>query len=163
MTSPLSGIAPPPGRWGGGVSETVKFDQVNLVVTDMAASVAFYRRLGVDIADTDPNWQSHHRSASTEDGLDLDFDSTEFAKQWDAGWSGARAVLGFRVESRARVDETYVDLVSAGYQGQQPPYDASWGARYAVVEDPDGNPVGIMSPPEVDRRTPTNPPPRNPG
>ena len=29
---------------------------------------------------------------------------------------------------------------------QQEPYDAFWGARYAVVSDPDGNGVGIMSP-----------------
>ena len=41
---------------------------------------------------------------------------------------------------------TYADLTGAGYAGQQPPYDAFWGARYAVVEDPDGNPVGLMSP-----------------
>ena len=40
----------------------------------------------------------------------------------------------------------YADLTGAGYRGQQPPYDAFWGARYAVVEDPDGNAVGLMSP-----------------
>jgi hypothetical protein len=28
----------------------------------------------------------------------------------------------------------------------QPPYDAFWGARYAIVEDPDGIAVGLMSP-----------------
>jgi uncharacterized glyoxalase superfamily protein PhnB len=37
---------------------------------------------------------------------------------------------------------------------QQPPYDAFWGARYAVVSDPDGNAVGIMSPIDPDRRSP---------
>ncbi|WP_342782045.1 VOC family protein [Trebonia kvetii] len=40
----------------------------------------------------------------------------------------------------------YADLVATGYRGQQPPYDAFWGARYAVIEDPDGNAAGIMSP-----------------
>jgi hypothetical protein len=34
----------------------------------------------------------------------------------------------------------------AGYEGQQPPYDAFTGARYAVVLDPDGNAVGLMGP-----------------
>ena len=43
------------------------------------------------------------------------------------------------------VDQMYADLTGAGYRAQQPPYDAIWGARYAVVEDPDGNPVGLMS------------------
>ena len=34
----------------------------------------------------------------------------------------------------------------------------SWGSRYAVVEDPDGNAVGLMSPKEPDRKKrPTSP------
>jgi uncharacterized glyoxalase superfamily protein PhnB len=62
-------------------------------------------------------------------------------------------VLGFKVGSRERVDEIYADLVAAGYRGQQSPYDAFWGARYAVIEDPDGNAVGVMSPVDPDRRS----------
>ena len=37
-------------------------------------------------------------------------------------------------------------LAAEGVAVQQEPYDAFWGARYAVVSDPDGNAVGIMSP-----------------
>jgi uncharacterized glyoxalase superfamily protein PhnB len=62
-------------------------------------------------------------------------------------------VLGFRVSSRDTVDRIYADLTGAGYTSQQPPCDAFWGARYAVVQDPDGNPVGIMSPPDPTRRS----------
>ncbi|HYK71080.1 MAG TPA: VOC family protein, partial [Streptosporangiaceae bacterium] len=69
------------------------------------------------------------------------------------GWNGGRAVIGFRVSSRERVDELYSQLTADGYAGQQPPYDAFWGARYAIVEDPDGNAVGIMSPSDPDRRS----------
>jgi catechol 2,3-dioxygenase-like lactoylglutathione lyase family enzyme len=63
------------------------------------------------------------------------------------------AVIGFKVLDRERVDELYSELTAFGYVGQQPPYDAFWGARYAIVEDPDGNPVGIMSPVDPDRRS----------
>ena len=59
-------------------------------------------------------------------------------------------VLGFNVDSRERVDQIYNDLTGAGYHGQQEPFDAFWGARYAVVEDPDGNAVRIMSPVDPD-------------
>jgi uncharacterized glyoxalase superfamily protein PhnB len=65
-------------------------------------------------------------------------------------------VLGFKVESRERVDEIYRDLVESGYRGKQEPYDAFWGARYAVVEDPDGNAVGIMSPVDPAMRSSTD-------
>jgi catechol 2,3-dioxygenase-like lactoylglutathione lyase family enzyme len=128
-------------------------DQFNLVVSDMEATVAFYRRLGVTIADTDPPFESHHRSAQLPGGIDLDFDSVEFARHWDKGWSGGAGVLGFKVESRERVDEIYADLTASGYRGQQEPYDAFWGSRYAVVEDPDANAVGIMSPADPERRS----------
>lgn len=128
-------------------------DKFNLVVTDMEATVAFYRRLGVTIGDTDATWDPHHRTAELPGGIDLDFDSVSFARHWDRGWQGGMGVLGFSVETRERVDEIYNDLVGAGYKGQQEPYDAFWGSRYAVVEDPDGNAVGIMSPRDMARRS----------
>ena len=128
-------------------------DQFSLVVTDMDATVAFYRKLGLTIPDSDPRWQGHHRTADLPGGIDLDLHSSEFAGHWNQGWRGGMGVLGFKVESRERVDEIYADLAAAGYRGQQPPYDALRGARYALIEDRDGNAVGIMSPVDPDRRS----------
>ena len=45
-------------------------------------------------------------------------------------------MVGFNVPSREAVDRIYGELTGAGYVAQQPPYDAFWGARYAVVETP---------------------------
>jgi catechol 2,3-dioxygenase-like lactoylglutathione lyase family enzyme len=142
------------------MAERPVFDQFNLVVSDMSATVTFYRRLGLTIPETDPDWTSHHRTAQISGDIDLDFDSAEFAVVWDKGWSsGPRmGVLGFRVSSRKEVDNIYRDLTEAGYSGEQGPYDTFWGARYAVVQDPDGNPVGIMSPVDPARRSPQSPP-----
>jgi uncharacterized glyoxalase superfamily protein PhnB len=128
-------------------------DQLNLVSADPAASVAFYRRLGVDIADA-AIWHTasgtHHVNGRSGE-VDFELDSTAFAQVWNQGWRGrgdlkGRVVLGFRVVSREAVDEVYADLTAAGYAGLQPPHDAFWGARYAIVEDPDGIAVGLMSP-----------------
>ena len=93
---------------------------INLVVTDMDAAVASYRKLGLNIPDTDPQWQHHHRTATFEGGIDLDLDSSEFARHWNRGWRGGMGVLGFKVGSRERVDEVYADLVAAGYRGSRP-------------------------------------------
>ena len=137
-------------------------DQINLVVKDMEATVAFYRRLGLEVPDTLPEWQLHHRTATMPNGVELEFDSEAFAPHWNAGWradaGGGSAVISFRVPSREAVDELYADLTGAGYRGQQPPYDTFWGARYAIVEDPDGNPVGLMSPSDPERRSMPTPP-----
>jgi catechol 2,3-dioxygenase-like lactoylglutathione lyase family enzyme len=126
-----------------------RLDQLNIVVSDMEASVAFYRRLGLTIDDPSgewSDWASRHRSAEAPGGVNLDFDSAAFAREWDHGWHGGPGcVIGFKVTKRETVDAMYADLTGAGYRGQQEPWDAPWGARYAVVEDPDGNAVGIMS------------------
>jgi catechol 2,3-dioxygenase-like lactoylglutathione lyase family enzyme len=126
-----------------------QFDGVNLVVTDMDASVAFYRRLGITIPDQGP-WDSDHRTAEASDGASFEMDSTTFAPRWNSGWPGTAgrgaAVFGFRVATREDVDRIHDDLVASGSTSQQAPYDAFWGARYAIVEDPDGNAVGLMSP-----------------
>src|ERR1700741_4262077 len=81
------------------------------------------------------------------------------ARLWNPAWSGrgdlnGRVVLGFHVASRGAVDGTYADLTGAGYKGLEAPHDAFWGARYAIVEDPDGIAVGLMSPKSAEFRSP---------
>jgi len=137
-------------------------DKINMVTRDMEAAVAFYRRLGLEIPDYTPEWDVHHRSAKVGDGIDFDLDSVVFTRQWDEGWggrkNGAGCVVTFSVATREDVDEIYNDLVGAGYPSQQAPYDAFWGARFAIVEDPDGNAVGLMSPSDPGLRHDTSPP-----
>lgn len=90
----------------------------NLIVGDMDATVAFYRRLGLAI-DAEPG--AEHVEFTFPNGMVLEFDRTAFA--------------------------------AAGYRGRQRPYDAFWGARYAIVDDPDGNGIGLMSPVDDEHRS----------
>jgi catechol 2,3-dioxygenase-like lactoylglutathione lyase family enzyme len=140
-------------------------NQINLVCGDLGASIAFYRRLGVAIPDA-AVWRTptgaHHVSAadrSADQAIDFDLDSIVFAQRWNVGWKDrtdlrGRVVVGFRVPARSDVDEVFRDMISAGYRGLQEPHDAFWGARYAIIEDPDGIAVGVMSPVSPDRRSP---------
>lgn len=85
----------------------------------------------------------------------MDLDSREFAAVWNQGWPAgdSGAVLGLRFPTREAVDVLCAELTGDGYVGQQAPYDAFWGARYAVVQDPDGNAVGLMSPSDPEHRS----------
>lgn len=132
--------------------------QVNLVARDMAATLAFYRRLGLDIPD-EAVWSSggapHHVVVDMPDGLQLELDSPELTRAYDPGWEhsdGNPNFLVFTMPSRGAVDETFADLTAAGHPGHLAPWDAFWGARYAIVDDPDGNHIGLMSPSDPDRR-----------
>ena len=79
-------------------------------------------------------------------------DNEHHARIYNAAWrdpaGSSSLLLSVSVGSREEVDSTYVKLVAAGYQGRQPPYDAFWGSRFAIVADPEGNDVGLMSPAE---------------
>ena len=45
-------------------------------------------------------------------------------------------------------------VTAAGHRSHKAPEDAFWGARYAIVEDPDGIAVGLMSPQDDAKRSP---------
>jgi len=139
------------------------FSQITLIVQNMDASLGFYRRLGVTV-DAAPG--AVHAATHLQGGMLIEWDTIEFVAQWDTGWkraTGGSAVLGFSVPTREAVDEVYKDLTGAGHHGHQPPYDAFWGGRYAIVDDPDGHSVGIMSPNDPGREFwPPSQPPRAP-
>ena len=135
-------------------------NQVNVVAGNLQASMDFYARLGISFENPpkDKAGGLYHANGDNEGGMDFDLDSPAFAQVWNKGWVGrpdlvGRIVLGFRLGSREAVDQSYAELTGAGHRGLQPPYDAFWGARYAVVEDPNGVAVGLMSPIDPARRT----------
>lgn len=125
-----------------------RFDLLGVVVADMAASLAFYRRLGFDIpaeADEQP-----HVEATLAGGLRFAWDSEETLRSFDPEWqkpTGGPAVgLAFLCDSPSEVDKTHAELVAAGYTSHKDPWDAFWGQRYATVVDPDGNHVDLFAP-----------------
>ena len=126
---------------------TARLDLIGLVVLDMARSLEFYRRLGVDLppeADTEP-----HVEVSLPGGLRLAWDTIETIRSFDAGWvppsGGHRMGLAFACDDPDEVDSTYAGLLAAGYESHLEPFDAFWGMRYATVLDPDGNGVDLFA------------------
>ena len=138
--------------------------QLNLLSDDFEGLTAFYRLLGIKFSQPilDTRGDPFHANCAVSAGLVVEVDAPRFARMWNEGWRdeeqlAGRVVLGFRVADRAAVDQAYASIIKAGFRGLQPPYDAFWGARYAIVEDPAGNAVGMMSP--VDEAMRSAPPP----
>lgn len=121
------------------------FTGLHFFVRDMAATIAFYRRLGLEIEEN-----PHFVHVSLPGGVGFAFGSYDLTRGYDAGFrepAGAGAIaLQFDLPSREAVDDLYAELTGAGYAGHLAPIDAFWGSRYAEVEDPDGNIVGFHSP-----------------
>ena len=120
---------------------------IGIVVEDMARSLAFYRRLGVEVppdADGQP-----HVDVALAGGLRLAWDTVETIHSYDPDWTppsgGHRIALSFRVDTPADVDRAFAELVAAGYRSHKAPWDAFWGQRYAMVLDPDGNVIDLFA------------------
>ncbi|MEU0004398.1 VOC family protein [Streptomyces sp. NPDC006314] len=127
---------------------TARFTVIGVVASDLAASLAFYRRLGLVFpagAEEQP-----HVEAELPGGLILALDTEETIRSFHPGWrtpaGTGRVSLAFRCDSPADVDALYEDLVGAGHHGELKPWDAFWGQRYATVHDPDGNGVDLFAP-----------------
>ena len=132
----------------------VQLDVIGLVVADMARSLAFYRKLGLDLppdADAQP-----HVEAALPGGLRLAWDTVETIRSFDPDWSaasgGPRMSLAFACDTPAEVDATYARLVGAGLEGHLAPFDAFWGQRYATSTTPTATPSTCSPRSPVERR-----------
>lgn len=120
---------------------------IGIVTSDMAASLAFYRALGITVpagADGAP-----HVEAKLGDGTVIAWDSVDVIRGFDTGYTvptgGHRIALAFDMGSPEQVDRVYCDLVAAGHHGHVEPWDAHWGQRYATLHDPDGNSIDLYA------------------
>ena len=118
-----------------------------MVVADMAATLAFYRELGLDIpadADAQP-----HVEVPLAGGVRLMFDTVETVRSFDPAWQppsgGTRMSLAFECASPEMVDAVHARLTQAGHRSHKDPWDAPWGQRYALLVDPDGNGVDLYA------------------
>jgi uncharacterized glyoxalase superfamily protein PhnB len=121
-----------------------RLDAIGIVSSDLARSRAFYRLLGVEIAEGDD-----HVEATAPNGLRLMFDTEDVLRSFRPDWTretGNQLALAFACGSPAEVDETYARVVEAGFEGEKEPWDAFWGHRYAQLRDPDGVPVDLFAP-----------------
>ena len=115
---------------------------VGIVVADMAASVAFYRALGLDVpdrAETEP----HVNIPFGPLVLALDTEATirSFDPDFTPPTGEGRVGIALDCGTPDEVDAWFTQLTDAGYRGHRSPFDAFWGQRYATVLDPDG--VGV--------------------
>ncbi|MEB8339175.1 VOC family protein [Streptomyces endophyticus] len=118
----------------------IRMDAIGVATTDLAATLAFYRRLGLTFPEGAE--QLPHVEAELAGGIRLMFDPDPGAGERGRG----RVGLAFHCGDAAGVDAAYEGLTGAGHRGEAKPWDAPWGQRYAVVLDPDGNQVDLFAP-----------------
>lgn len=122
------------------------FYGIYLFVKDMAVTLDFYRRLGLTIEEISPVFAR----ADIANGACIEFGAAELTRSYDPHWREPAGLstntINFELASREAVDAMYEELTNAGYHGHLASCDPPWQSRFALVDDPDGNVVGLHSP-----------------
>lgn len=136
--------------------QPVTIAKVNIIARKFDETLTFYRLLGVDIPDVYGVPAETRHAPANNGSTSFAIDNEILARIYNAGWRTSAPPHGVliiaQLASRAAVDATYATLTQAGYQAIQPPYDTFWGARFAIIADPEGNAVGLESPSEASKR-----------
>jgi len=122
----------------------VDLNQITLAVSDFAASVAFYERLGLKLivrSETDEKAYARFEAPSGSSTLSL---------HREAVVEAGGAALYFEVDE---VDAAVKRLVEAGVAFESEPVDQPWRWREAWLRDPDGRRLCIYHA-GADRRFP---------
>ena len=126
---------------------TPRLDVFAIVVSDMARSVAFYRRLGLEFPDGAE--EQPHVETELGAGIRYALDTEETMRAFDPEWKrptdGHLTGGAFRCESPDEVDRLFHELVGAGGTAYKEPWDAFWGQRYAQLRDPDGTVIDLYA------------------
>jgi len=123
-----------------------KIDAVGVASSDFTKTVKFYSLLGFEF----PKFKSEedHLEAIHKDGdTRLMIDSVKLltnilGEKPRPGNTSAFAIL---YKSPDEVNKAASSVSSAGFKITKEPWDAFWGQRYAIVEDPDGYRVDLFA------------------
>lgn len=142
--------APPPATPGG----TLGLGIVGLIVKDIPASLAFYRRLGLAVPDDVDTSSGAVRFRMPNDTIfvwetvaytQAGFDSTY--RPTGTGNGDRKVTLEFGFETADDVTAKHDELVAAGAPSYQAPVTWNDGdIRFAMVVDPDDNKIGLRWP-----------------
>jgi catechol 2,3-dioxygenase-like lactoylglutathione lyase family enzyme len=123
-----------------------ELNAIGIAVSDMAASIRFYRLLGLDVPETP---DEGHVDTFLPNGVRFMLDSEDVMRSFREDWrrqTGNQLGLALECASPAEVDEVYARVTGGGFHGEKEPWDAFWGQRYATLLDPDGVEISLYAP-----------------
>ena len=124
----------------------MKVNAVSVSTTNMERSTEFYRALGFEFEPFDED-AMHVTSVDKEGSARLMIDDVQVIREIIGEDPRPGNSSGFAIEfnSAGEVDETAGRVAAAGFTVAKAPWDAFWGQRYAIVEDPEGYKIDLYA------------------
>jgi uncharacterized glyoxalase superfamily protein PhnB len=124
----------------------MKLDAVGVTTSNMRVTIEFYKLLGFEFDEITAD-AGHVEPITPEGSARLMIDTVDIVKEIisENPTPGNHSSFAIRYDSSSEVDNVTEKIKSAGFKVVKVPWDAFWGQRYAVVEDPDGYKVDLYA------------------
>lgn len=124
----------------------MKLNAVGVCSSDLKVTAKFYELLGFNFPKFSPEEQ-HLEPIPDSGSIRLMIDSASLIESIIGQKPFAPNHSSFAIEynSPSEVDEIVQKVKENGFKIFKEPWDAFWGQRYAIVEDPDGYKVDLYS------------------
>jgi catechol 2,3-dioxygenase-like lactoylglutathione lyase family enzyme len=124
----------------------MKLNAIGVTSSNLQKTVDFYKLLGFQFPEFKPDEQ-HLEPLPTEGSARLMIDSKELITSLigEDPKPSSHSAFALEYDSAAEVNDVAAKVKEAGFKVDKEPWDAFWGQRYAVVEDPDGYKVDLYA------------------
>jgi uncharacterized glyoxalase superfamily protein PhnB len=124
----------------------MKIDAVGVSSANMAKTVEFYKLIGFQFPEFKPE-EDHLEPLSSVGSARLMIDSKSMIKDilGEDPKPGNHSSFAIKYDSPAEVNKAAEQVEKAGFIVVSKPWDAFWGQRYAIVQDPDGYKVDLFA------------------
>lgn len=117
----------------------MKLNAVAVATSDMKRTIAFYSLLGFDFSQVKAD-EEHVEPLTPDGSARLMIDSMAMISGiiGHSPVPGNHSVFAIQFDSPGEIDAVCRKVSEAGFTVVKEPWDAFWGQRYAIVQDPDG-------------------------
>lgn len=124
----------------------MKLDAVGVTSSNLKKTVEFYSFLGFQFPEFKEDEQ-HLEPVTPPGAARLMIDLKKIVKDiiGEDPKPGNHSSFAIQYNSPEEVNEVAKKVMNAGFKIYKEPWDAFWGQRYAVVEDPDGYKVDLYA------------------
>lgn len=124
----------------------MKISAIGVVASNLRETAKFYETLGFKFSDFPDD--EDHIEAHTESGdVRLMIDSQKIIHEiiGEMPHPSNTSIFAIELESSQHVNELAEKIKSVGFNVVNEPWDAPWGQRYCIVQDPFGNKIDLFA------------------
>lgn len=125
----------------------MKIDAVSVTSTNLKTSVKFYSLLGFNFPSCEEG-EKHIEPEHNDGEIHLMIDSSDLIENI----TGSKPIppnhstFAILCTNPSEVDHLYKKIKEGGFTVVKEPWDAFWGQRYAIIQDPDGYKIDLFAP-----------------